>query len=56
MANKDRADSERACMSRLQEMDEALAKMEPELPDDVRPPDRPAVPPADSRSTPHATP
>lgn len=37
MANKDRADSERACMSRLQEMDEALAKMEPELPDDVRP-------------------
>ena len=27
-----------------------------DLPDDVRPPDRPAVPPADSRSTPHATP
>jgi hypothetical protein len=29
-------DSERACLVRLQEMDEALARMECELPDDVR--------------------
>jgi hypothetical protein len=31
------SDSERACIARLQEMDDALAKMELELPDDVRP-------------------
>jgi hypothetical protein len=30
-------DSERACLARLQEMDAALARMELELPDDVRP-------------------
>jgi hypothetical protein len=30
-------DSERACLTRLQEMDEALQRMEDELPDDVRP-------------------
>lgn len=29
-------DSERACLQRLQEMDAALARMERELPDDVR--------------------
>ena len=29
-------ESERACIARLQEMDEALARMERELPDDVR--------------------
>jgi hypothetical protein len=29
-------DSERACLARLQEMDAALARMERELPDDVR--------------------
>ncbi len=29
-------DSERACIARLQEMDVALARMERELPDDVR--------------------
>ena len=32
-----RADSARACLARLYEMDAALAKMEPELPDDSRP-------------------
>src|SRR5207245_11539162 len=32
-----RADSARACLARLYEMDAALAKMEPELPDDMRP-------------------
>ena len=31
-----RPDSERACIARLQEMDAALARMERELPDDVR--------------------
>jgi hypothetical protein len=31
-----RTDSERACLARLQEMDAALARMERELPDDVR--------------------
>lgn len=31
-----RPESERACIARLQEMDEALARMERELPDDVR--------------------
>ena len=30
-------DSERACLVRLKEMDDALARMELELPDDVRP-------------------
>ena len=30
------SDSERACLARLQEMDAALARMEQELPDDVR--------------------
>ena len=30
-------DSERACLIRLQEMDLALARMEEELPEDVRP-------------------
>ncbi len=30
-------DSERACIARLHEMDAALARMEKELPDDVRP-------------------
>ncbi len=30
-------ESERACLARLQEMDAALARMERELPDDVRP-------------------
>ena len=30
-------DSERACLARLQEMDEALARMEEELPDDMLP-------------------
>ncbi len=30
-------DSERACLARLREMDAALARMERELPDDVRP-------------------
>lgn len=29
-------DSQRACLARLQEMDAALARMEDELPDDVR--------------------
>ena len=29
-------DSERACIARLHEMDAALARMEKELPDDVR--------------------
>ena len=29
-------DSERACLARLHEMDDALARMEQELPDDVR--------------------
>ena len=29
-------DSERACLARLQEMDAALARMERELPEDVR--------------------
>ena len=29
-------ESERACIARLQEMDDALARMERELPDDVR--------------------
>lgn len=29
-------DSERACLARLQEMDAALARMQRELPDDVR--------------------
>jgi hypothetical protein len=29
-------DSQRACLARLQEMDAALARMERELPDDVR--------------------
>ena len=33
MANE----SERACLARLHEMDAALARMERELPDDVRP-------------------
>src|SRR5438093_13403652 len=32
-----RADSARACLARLYEMDEALARMEAELPDDMRP-------------------
>jgi len=32
-----RPESERACIARLQEMDDALARMERELPDDVRP-------------------
>ena len=31
-----RTDSERACLARLSEMDEALALMQAELPDDVR--------------------
>ena len=31
-----RPDSERACIARLREMDTALARMERELPDDVR--------------------
>ena len=30
-------ESERACIARLHEMDAALARMEKELPDDVRP-------------------
>jgi hypothetical protein len=30
-------DSARACLARLYEMDAALARMEPELPDDMRP-------------------
>jgi hypothetical protein len=32
-----RSDSERACLARLSEMDEALARMERELPQDMRP-------------------
>ena len=32
-----RSQSERACLCRLQEMDDALAHMEVELPDDMRP-------------------
>jgi hypothetical protein len=31
------SDSERACLARLHEMDEALARMEEELPDDMLP-------------------
>lgn len=31
-----RPESERACIARLQEMDDALERMERELPDDVR--------------------
>jgi hypothetical protein len=32
-----RSESERACLSRLQEMDDALARMEDELPEDMLP-------------------
>lgn len=32
-----RSESERACIARLHEMDEALAKMQDELPDDMLP-------------------
>lgn len=32
-----RSESERACLARLQEMDDALARMEDELPDDMLP-------------------
>ena len=32
-----RSQSELACLSRLEEMDDALARMEIELPDDMRP-------------------
>ena len=32
-----RSQSERACISRLHEMDDALLRMEEELPDDMRP-------------------
>lgn len=36
MVDGDKAESERACLLRLQEMDLALAEMERELPDDMR--------------------
>lgn len=32
-----RSESERACLARLQEMDDALARMQDELPDDMLP-------------------
>ena len=50
-------DSERACLARLQEMDAALARMELELPDDVRPigsEARKRVPPAARGTSPPA--
>jgi|GEM_PF-1277368 len=37
MSKGEKAESERACLSRLQEMDEALAQMELELPEEMRP-------------------
>ena len=36
-AAESRAATERTCLARLYEMDRALAKMEPQLPDDVKP-------------------